>query len=252
MKECVFDFDCCPSANIVEWMFKHTLASIRKFAESDDKIWVMWNVGNVVCWEYGMLDLQGIGDVGYWRCGMLKMWDVSDVGCLGWVMLEMCDLWDVGCLGCRMFRIWDVQDAGCLGCGMFEMWNVRDVGCSRCGMFGIWDVVSGTFTGMWDVDLQNASTWHYIPGEVFCRKFSGRIYCRISKMGYGKSKISLWKRYQITSFKRKNWKRTRGSYTERRCWYPHWTSRISQKLKPLNQCFWLSIFTINNLFMTTA
>ena len=28
--------------------------------------------------------------------------------------------------------------------------------CSGCGMFGMWDVGCEMFTGMWDVDLQNA------------------------------------------------------------------------------------------------
>ena len=45
-------------------MFKDNLACTWKFVESDDKIQVMWNVGDVVCWECGMLDLQDIGDVG--------------------------------------------------------------------------------------------------------------------------------------------------------------------------------------------
>ena len=147
-----------------------------------------------------MWDVWGVG---CWRCGIFGMWDVLDVGSSECGMFRVWDVQDVGCLGCGMFKMWDVQDAGCLGCEMFGMWNVRDVGCSRCGMFGMWDVGSGTFTGMWDVDLQNASTWHYIPGEVICRKLSGRLYCRISKMGYGKSKIALWKRYQIICFKRK-------------------------------------------------
>ena len=51
-------------------MFKDNLESIQKFVESDDKIPV---VGDVVCWECGMLDLYDVGDVGYCRCGMLKI-----------------------------------------------------------------------------------------------------------------------------------------------------------------------------------
>ena len=51
-------------------MFKDLLACIWEFVESDDKIRVMWNVGDVVCWECGML-----------VCGILGMWDVDDVGC---------------------------------------------------------------------------------------------------------------------------------------------------------------------------
>ena len=54
-------------------MFKDNLESIQKFVESDDKIRVMWNVGDVVCWECGMLDLYDVGDVGYCRYGMLKI-----------------------------------------------------------------------------------------------------------------------------------------------------------------------------------
>ena len=46
-------------------MFKDNLACIGKFVESDDKIRVMWNVGNVVCWEYGALGSWDIGDA---RC----------------------------------------------------------------------------------------------------------------------------------------------------------------------------------------
>ena len=52
----------------------------------------------------------------------------------------------MGGLGCGMFGVWDVGDVGCWGCGMLGMWDVRDVECWGCGMF----------TGMWDVDLQNA------------------------------------------------------------------------------------------------
>ena len=54
-------------------MLKDSLACFRKFPEIDDKIRVMMNVGDVVCWECGMLSLWDIGDVGYWRCWMLKM-----------------------------------------------------------------------------------------------------------------------------------------------------------------------------------
>ena len=45
-------------------MFKVSLSCIRKFVESDDKIRVMWNVGDVVSWECGMLGLWNIGDAG--------------------------------------------------------------------------------------------------------------------------------------------------------------------------------------------
>ena len=50
IKERVFDFDCCQSVlnlNIVERMFKDSLACIQNFVESDDKIQVIWNVGDV-------------------------------------------------------------------------------------------------------------------------------------------------------------------------------------------------------------
>ena len=55
-----------------------------------------------------------------------------------------------------MFGMWDVRDVGCSGCGMLGMWDVEDVGRWGCGMFWIWDVGYGMFTGMWNVDLQNA------------------------------------------------------------------------------------------------
>ena len=58
--------------------------------------------------------------------------------------------------------MWDVWNVGCLGCGMFGMWDVQDAGCSGCGMFGMWDVECGMFTGMWDVDLQNAISMTYL------------------------------------------------------------------------------------------
>ena len=54
-------------------MFKDSLACIRKFVESDDKIRVMCNVGDVVCWVFGMLGLWDVGDVGCWGCGISGM-----------------------------------------------------------------------------------------------------------------------------------------------------------------------------------
>ena len=74
-------------------------------------------------------------------------------------MFGMWDVGGVGCSGCGMFEMWNVRDVGCSGCKMFGMWNVRDVGCSGYGMYAVWDVRdvgSRMFTGMWDVDLQNA------------------------------------------------------------------------------------------------
>ena len=62
-------------------MFKDSLACIRKFAESDDEIRVIWNVGDIVCWE----------------CGMLGLWNVRDVGCSGCGIFGMCDVGDVEC-----------------------------------------------------------------------------------------------------------------------------------------------------------
>ena len=44
-------------------MFKDSLACIRKFVVSDDKIQVMWTVGDLVCWECEALGLWDIGDV---------------------------------------------------------------------------------------------------------------------------------------------------------------------------------------------
>ena len=42
---------------------------------------------------------------------------------------------------------------------MLGMWDCGDEGCWGCGMFGMWDVGDvGLFAGMWDVDLQNATT----------------------------------------------------------------------------------------------
>ena len=70
-------------------MFKDSLACIRKFVESDDKIRVMWNVGDVVCWKCGMLGLQDIGDVRCSRCEMFGMWNVGDMGCRACGMLVM-------------------------------------------------------------------------------------------------------------------------------------------------------------------
>ena len=55
--------------------------------------------------------------------------------------------------------MWDIGDVGCWGCGtfgMFKMWDVGNVECSGCGMFGMWYVGCGMFTGLRDVDLQNA------------------------------------------------------------------------------------------------
>ena len=68
IKRIVFDFACCPSflnSNIVECMFKDNLACIRKFIKSDNKIRVIRDVGDVICWE----------------CGMLRLWDIRDVEC---------------------------------------------------------------------------------------------------------------------------------------------------------------------------
>ena len=87
---------------------------------------------------------------------VVHMWNVGDIVCWGCVMLEMWDGRDVRCLGCGMLGMWDVGDVGCSGCGMFGMWGVRDVGWWGCGMFWIWNVGYGMFTGMWNVDLQNA------------------------------------------------------------------------------------------------
>ena len=58
-----------------------------------------------------------------------------------------------------MLEMWDVGDVECLGCGILGMWDVGDVGrsgCSRCGMLVMWNVGCGMFTGLRDVDLQNA------------------------------------------------------------------------------------------------
>ena len=49
-----------------------------------------------------------------------------------------------------------IEDMGCWGCEILGMWDVWDVECSGSGMIGMWDVGCGMFSGMWDVDLQNA------------------------------------------------------------------------------------------------
>ena len=67
-------------------MFKYSLAYIWKFVESDDKIRVMWNAGDVV-----LLGMWHVGFVRYLGCGMLMMWDVGNVGYPG------CEIGDVGC-----------------------------------------------------------------------------------------------------------------------------------------------------------
>ena len=108
-------------------MFRDSVACNRN-VESDDKIGVMRNVGKVVCWECGMLDLR---DIWIWEYNMLMMWDVGDVGYPGCDMLGMCDVgdgavvdvgrWGCGISGCGMLGLRNVQDVGCWGCGMFRM-----------------------------------------------------------------------------------------------------------------------------------
>ena len=43
-----------------------SFACIWKFVESDDKVRVMCNVGDAVCWECEMFGLWDIGDVRCW------------------------------------------------------------------------------------------------------------------------------------------------------------------------------------------
>ena len=120
---------------------------------SDDKIRVMWNVGDIVCWECGTLGMPDFGDVGCSGCRMFRMLDVQDLGCLECGMFGMWDVWYVGCLRCGMFGMWNIWDVGCLKCGMFGMWDVSDVGCRMFGMWDVWDVKCsgyGMFE-MWDV-----------------------------------------------------------------------------------------------------
>ena len=130
--------------SVDKWTFKHSLACIRKFFESDDEIRVMRNVWDVVCWECGMLGLCDVRDVGCSRCGMFGTWDVGDVRC-----------WRCGMFG--MWDVWDIRDVGCLGCEIFGMWDVREVGC------GMWDVfrhVRCLFTKFW-------KKWNEILGQVY-------------------------------------------------------------------------------------
>ena len=71
-----------------------------------------------------------------------------------------------------MLGMWDVRDVGCSGYAMFGMLgmcDVRDVGCSGCAMFRTWDVGCGMFTGMWDVDLQNARIFRLALEIIFLR-----------------------------------------------------------------------------------
>ena len=116
IKECVFDFDCCPSvlnSIVAEWLFKGSLSCIQKLVESHEEIQVMWDIGDVEC------------------CGCEKfgIWAIRDVGCLGCGLVGMWDVPDVECSGCEMFGIWNVRNVGSSGCGM---WNV---GCfPGCGM----------------------------------------------------------------------------------------------------------------------
>ena len=115
-------------------MFKTSLACNRKFVESDYEMRVRCNIGDIVCWECGLLGLWNVRDVECSGCWMLGMRDVRDVGC--WDV----GCWDVVCWGCVMFGMCGVGYMGYLGCGMFGMWYIRDVwhvrgvGCSRCGM----------------------------------------------------------------------------------------------------------------------
>ena len=82
IEESVLDFYCYPSvlnSNNVEWMFKDSLACIRKFVESD-------NTSYVECWQCSVLGMWDVRFAGYQRCDMFKMWDVRDVGCWGYGM----------------------------------------------------------------------------------------------------------------------------------------------------------------------
>ena len=81
--------------------------------------------------------------------------DVQDVEYVRCRTFGMCNVWDVGCSECERFEMWDVRGVGCSGCEMSGMWDVGDMGCFGCGM---WDV----FSGMWDVELQNA---HYCNND---------------------------------------------------------------------------------------
>ena len=57
-------------------MFKDSLACIQKFVESDDEIRVMWNVGDVTCWECGMLVMWDVWALRFSGRWMFGMWDV--------------------------------------------------------------------------------------------------------------------------------------------------------------------------------
>ena len=111
-------------------MFNTSLACNRKFVESDYKMRVRCNIGDIVCWECGLLGLCNVQDVECSGCWMLGMRGVRDVGC--WDV----GCWDVVCWGCVMFGMCSVGDMGYLGCGMFG-----------CGMFGMWDVRDVVYWG---------------------------------------------------------------------------------------------------------
>ena len=119
----------------------------------------------------------GCRDIGCLRCKTLGMWDVSDVQCSAYGMLEIWDVWvkclRLGCLEYGKFRMPHFCDVWCLGRGMSRMcdvwyagWGMRDVwdmerlgyemlemndiwhvGCSGCGMLGIWNVCSVGYLG---------------------------------------------------------------------------------------------------------
>ena len=59
-------------------MFKNSLAYIRKFV---DEIRIMYIIGDIVCWECGMMGLWNVQDVECSGCGMLGTWDVGNVLC---------------------------------------------------------------------------------------------------------------------------------------------------------------------------
>ena len=62
--------------NVVELMFKDSLACIQKFVESNYEIRVIWNVGDIICWECGMFGILDVGDLECLDGWMFGMWDV--------------------------------------------------------------------------------------------------------------------------------------------------------------------------------
>ena len=103
-------------------------------------------------WYYGSDEFWDIRDIAVWDVWAFGVYNVTDVGCLGYHMLEMRDVWDVevlGCLVCRygLLGMWNIRDVKCSACGRLN------VGCWRCGIFRVWNVqdVECLKYQLWDI-----------------------------------------------------------------------------------------------------